>query len=46
MSQIVTLFDYQKQFLTYEDCFNYLVQLRWSNGFVCPKCDGSEYYMI
>ena len=46
MSPILTLFDYQKQFSTEEDCFNYLVTLRWPNGFVCPKCGNSTYYMI
>ena len=46
MGQILTLFDYQKQFSTEEDCFNYLVRLRWPNGFVCPRCHGTKYYMI
>lgn len=46
MSQLITLFDYQKQFSTEEDCFNYLFKHRWPNGFVCPKCGGLDYYMI
>jgi len=46
MSQLLTLFDYQKQFSTEEDCYNYLFKHRWPNGFVCPKCGGIEYYMI
>jgi len=46
MSKILTLFEYQQQFSTEEDCFEYLVKLRWPNGFVCPKCGGTTYYMI
>ena len=46
MNKILTLFDYQKQFSTEEDCFNYLFKLRWPNGFVCPNCGCSEYYII
>ena len=46
MSKIVTLFEYQQQFATEEDCFRYLIQLRWPKGFQCPHCGGSEYYMI
>ena len=46
MSQLLSLFDYQKQFSTEEDCYNYLFKHRWPKGFVCPKCGGIEYYMI
>jgi len=46
MCQILSFFEYQEQFSDEEDCFKYLFQLRWPNGFVCPKCGGSEYYMI
>ena len=46
MSKILTLFEYQQQFSTEEDCFEYLVKLRWPNGFVCPRCGGTAYYMI
>ena len=46
MCQILSFFEYQEQFSSEEDCFKYLFQLRWPNGFVCPKCGGSEYYKI
>ena len=46
MCQILSFFEYQEQFSDEEDCFKYLFQLRWPNGFVCPNCGGSEYYMI
>ncbi len=46
MCQILSFFEYQEQFSEEEDCFNYLFRLRWPNGFVCPKCGGSKYYMI
>jgi transposase-like protein len=46
MNKILTLFEYQQQFSTEEDCFEYLVKLRWPDGFVCPICGGTTYYMI
>ena len=46
MCKILTLFEYQQLFATEEDCFRYLVKLRWPNGFRCPHCGGSEYYMV
>ena len=31
------------QFRNEEDCWNYIFDIRWPNGFVCPKCSGSKY---
>lgn len=30
------------RFQTEEDCFNYIAQIRWPNGFVCPSCQCSK----
>jgi transposase-like protein/predicted RNA-binding Zn-ribbon protein involved in translation (DUF1610 family) len=32
------LFELESRFATNEACQEYLVKLRWPNGFVCPKC--------
>lgn len=33
------------QFRNEEDCWNYIFDIRWPNGFVCPKCSGSKYWI-
>ena len=33
-----TLLDFESRFATDEACREYLVQLRWPDGFVCPRC--------
>ena len=30
-------------FRTEEDCIRYLASIRWTEGFVCPKCSHTEY---
>jgi len=34
----MTFDEFIKRFLTEEQCRDYLYQLRWPEGFVCPKC--------
>lgn len=33
------------QFKTEDDCWNYLFQMRWPDGFNCPKCKGNKYWV-
>jgi transposase-like protein len=33
-----TLLDFESRFATDEACREYLVQLRWPDGFMCPRC--------
>ena len=33
------------QFKTEDDCWNYLFQMRWPDGFNCPKCKGNKYWI-
>jgi transposase-like protein len=33
-----TVLDFESRFATDEACREYLVQLRWPDGFVCPRC--------
>lgn len=31
-------------FRTEEDCWNYLFEVRWSNGYICPQCGSAKYW--
>lgn len=33
------------QFKTEDDCWNYLFEMRWPDGFQCPKCSCTEYWI-
>ena len=37
--------DFEKRFSTEASCREYLFRLRWSNGFVCPRCGGRKGWM-
>ena len=36
------LAEFERRFATTEACRPYLVQLRWPEGFRCPKCGGAK----
>jgi len=38
--------EFLAQFRSEEDCWNYIFEIRWPNGFVCPKCRSSNKYWI
>ena len=38
--ETIGFWEFQKRFSTEESCRDYLFQLRWPKGFVCPKCGG------
>lgn len=38
--------EFQEQFGSEEACRKYLIELRWPNGFICPRCGCREYYCI
>jgi len=46
MSHILSLIDFYEKFKIEEDCFNYLVAVRWTNGFFCPKCGCTRVYLL
>jgi len=33
------------QFKSEEDCWNYIFEMRWANGFICPKCKSNKYWL-
>lgn len=37
-----TLLEFEHWFRTEESCRDYLIQLRWPQGFGCPKCGGAK----
>ena len=36
--------EFLAQFKNEDDCWDYIYDLRWPNGFVCPKCKSSDNY--
>lgn len=43
MFQSLTIFDFQKRFPDNDSCWEYLSELRWKDGFVCPECGNTKY---
>jgi len=43
-TKATNLLKWQKTFKTETSCINYLIKLRWPNGFTCPKCNNDSGY--
>jgi transposase-like protein len=41
-----TVFEFQKQFSDEDECLKFLIQSRWPDGFICPRCGQKDYYWI
>ena len=41
-----TLMEFETQFRTEKDCRDYLFQIRWPNGYICPRCGGVKSWRI
>ena len=39
-----TVLEFQRRFRTEEACLHYLIDSRWPEGFVCPRCGWREAY--
>ena len=37
-----TLLELEKRFRSELDCLEYLIRIRWPDGFICPHCGGNE----
>jgi transposase-like protein len=37
--------EFLNQFKSEDDCWNYLFEMRWTNGFQCPKCNSDKYWI-
>jgi transposase-like protein len=44
--QEISLIEFQQRFQSEEDCEKRLFELRWPDGFVCPRCGGKDYYNL
>lgn len=44
--EIMTLKRFQKEFHSEDTCREHLFQLRWPNGFCCPKCEHNVFYFL
>jgi len=42
----LTLIEFENRFSTDDACRNYLFNLRWPNGFKCPRCDNKKAWPI
>jgi len=40
-----TMLEFEKRFATEESCREYLYQIRWPEGFICPHCNHREYWL-
>jgi hypothetical protein len=39
----LSIFEFQGRFPDDDACLSYLADIKWSNGFVCPKCGHNHY---
>ena len=39
----LTLFEFQKKFPDNDSCQNFLVEMKWSDGFKCERCRNNKY---
>jgi len=42
----LSFFEFKNKFNSEQSCREHLFQLRWPNGFVCPKCGHTECYSL
>jgi transposase-like protein len=42
----MTFDEFVKQFNTEEQCRDYISKLRWPDGFTCPNCKSTEYWLV
>jgi hypothetical protein len=41
--QSLTIFDFQAKFPDDRACLSYLSELKWADGYICPKCGNTKY---
>ena len=39
----LTIFEFQERFPNEDSCYEYLAELKWGSGFVCPNCGHTNY---
>lgn len=43
MQKLLDYTEFKKIFSTIEQCYEYLIELKWGNGFSCIRCGSEEY---
>ncbi len=43
-TESTNLLEWQSRFNTEQHCLEHLIQLRWPDGFICPKCHHNHGY--
>ena len=46
MLEELSAIEFQDRFRTEEDCLEYVRQLRWPHGFICPNCGHDDAYEL
>lgn len=41
-----TILEFEDRFSTEEDCVSHLIQVRWPDGFICPKCQSRNHKQL
>ena len=44
MFDVKSLLDFNHRFQSNEDCYQYLIDIKWKDGFICSKCRSTEYW--
>jgi hypothetical protein len=39
----LSIFEFQKMYPTDRECYKYLAEMKWKNGFICKKCGHTHY---
>jgi transposase-like protein len=40
------MIEFEQRFITEDACQEYLYQMRWPNGFICPRCGHQKYWKM
>ncbi len=40
----ISTYEFRTQFKTADDCYTYLFDLKWKNGYKCSKCGHNKSY--
>jgi transposase-like protein len=39
----ISLLEFNQRFPSQKECIEHLFNLRWPNGFICPRCNSQKY---
>ena len=44
MVKLTSLLDFNHRFQSDEDCYQYLMDVKWEDGFICSKCESTKHW--